>query len=112
MDTVVIATFPDIVTAIALHEILVEAGIECQLVNGSETVFPTDVMDAHALLVRSEDADRARALLDEAEAAAELGYADAGLDDLDDEEGGEEGGGESGGADTEAAGDQDGDAAV
>jgi len=80
MDTVVVATLPDIVTAISLHEILVEAGIECELVHGSETVFPTETMDYHSLVVNNDDADRARALLDEAETAAELGYADTGID--------------------------------
>jgi hypothetical protein len=83
MDTVVIATLPDIVTALSLHEILVDAGIECQLVHGSETVFPTDTIDAHALIVRTEDAERARALLDEVEAAAEAGYAAAGVDEAE-----------------------------
>ena len=67
-------------TAISLHEILVEAGIDCELVHGSETVFPTETMDYHALVVNADDADRARALLDEAETAAELGYADTGID--------------------------------
>ena len=83
MDTVVVATLPDIVTAISLHEILVDAGIECELVHGSETVFPTETMDYHALVVNADDADRARALLDEAETAADLGYADTGVDEAE-----------------------------
>jgi len=83
MDTVVVAALGDIVTATALHEILVEAGIECELVHGSESVFPTGTMDEHALVVRAQDAERARALLDEAEATAELGYADTGVDEAE-----------------------------
>ena len=83
MDTVVVATLPDIVTATSLHEILVDAGIECELVHGSQSVFPTETMGSHALVVSAEDAARARALLDEAEAAAELGYADTGLEEAE-----------------------------
>lgn len=83
MDTVVIATLPDIVTATSLHEILIDAGIECELVSGSQSVFPTETMDYHALVVNADDATRARALLDEAEAAAESGDAEEGVDEAE-----------------------------
>lgn len=90
MDTVVVATLPDIATATSLHEILLDAGIECELVQGSETVFPTDTMDYHALVVSADDAPRARALLDEAETAAELGYAETGVDEAEAESEGDQ----------------------
>lgn len=73
MDTVIVARVPDIATATALHEMLDAAGIDADMAGGSDTVFPGAIVGAYAIVVGADDAERARALIDEMAAEAASG---------------------------------------
>ena len=68
MDTTIVAETPDIGLATFLHEILIGAGIEAELASeGGSSVLPTIGVGSYAVIVKTADADAARALIDEAE---------------------------------------------
>jgi hypothetical protein len=83
VETAIVAETPDIGRATFLHEVLVGAGIEAELINeGGATVWPGTDAGKYVIVVDAAVADAARALLEEAEsvdasAAAEAAEAEA-----------------------------------
>lgn len=73
MDTRIIAETPEIVLATTWREILREAGIHAEIVGmGLDGVYPgvPQLGGSYRLLVLETDCERARSLLEEAEAEA------------------------------------------
>jgi hypothetical protein len=78
MEYIPVTTALDSVQASMLKGLLESAGIATQLSGGSADLYPGTALAEVTVLVRDDDLDKARAILDQVETV--------GLDDEDDEE--------------------------